>query len=165
MTASLMSRLSEGCLLHIRGNGARNALEALSLQAPDVFFQYSAAGESGFIATLGASEFLVYFDQAGEQASLLETSSEPQAYVFPRDDRILSLADTDWQQVLRYVCGFDFSKSQAGEFVLANMAGVSTWFRIPDQGAPLVFGCDPSFGHYLQHTMQEVLQDHAENIK
>lgn len=158
MTESLLP-MSGGSLMHVRSNNARASLDSLNLQVPDKPFHYSSIGELGFIATLGQSEFLLYADKANDTLVRLETDLGSQAYVFPRDDLIVRLGRVDWKQVLLYVCSFDFSKCNAGEFILANMAGVSTWFRIPDENAPLVFGCDPSFGHYLQHTMRDVIRE------
>lgn len=151
------SQIEQGHLFHIKGNNALSPLDALSLQVPEKLFHYSPLDNMGFVAKLGQSEFLLYRDNEESWDDWPDSVSDPQTYVFPRDDALFTLNGENWSEFMLQVCSFDFSKSTPGEFILANMAGVSTWFRVPSSDEPLVFGCDPSYGHYLYSTMQEIL--------
>lgn len=160
MSQLVLERIEGGTLTHVRGNGAPAAVDSLATKPPATLFQYNSAGQSDFVATLGQTEFLIYSRESDSAEAELQSSANDQTYLFPRDDHIFSLDGDDWQGLLLQVCSMDFSEVKPGEFIMASMAGVSTWFRIPsEEGEPLIFGCDPSYGHYLFHTMAEVVSD------
>ena len=54
----------------------------------------------------------------------------------------------------------DFAASGGDELILANMAGVSCWFKMPaTDDADLLVGSDPSYGDYMADTLNCTLAE------
>jgi hypothetical protein len=112
----------------------------------------------GFFATLGNSEFMLFEDDRQTLSNELLNRANKQTKIYRRDDQILSL-EGNWQEPLLQLCSLNFADVRAGEFIMANMAGVASWFRIPQEDKEaLICACDPSFSHYLYDMMTEVVQ-------
>lgn len=132
-------------LTHFRGTNLTQLLEQLGQSDMDIF-EYRVLADMGFVAKLGEDELLVH-----SQTALNMVSNEQ--YAFQRGDAILELSG-NWLGLMSEVCIFDFKQTRPGSFLMVLMAGVSVWMLIPQADAPLIIGCDPSYGHYLFSTLQ-----------
>ena len=157
--------LGKGGLYHIRGSGSRELMDSLPVVAGSDWFHYVPLQHPGFIATLGNTEFMLFEDDRQTLGDELLARADKQTKIYRRDDQILSL-DGNWQEPLLQLCSLNFADVRPGEFIMANMAGVASWFRIPqDDDEALICACDPSFSHYLFDMMAEVVDDCSNRVQ
>lgn len=159
MSAELvLGRQTDFDFLHVRGSGAVDDLGNLYGDLPDRWFRHRSIEDGGFLARLGNREFYIY-GPAGIRPD--KKTFGTNTFVFPRSDAVFSLDGNDYAAFLRELCAYDFAASEPDEFILANMAGVSCWFRMPPaQSTPLLMGCDPSYGDYMTETLTRTLSDY-----
>lgn len=130
----------------LRGKRLADFIQKMGLPLPELF-KYASFGEQRFIANLGAGEILI--NHPGFNVRLLDEEQ----YAFQRGDVVLSLSG-DWRALMSEVCIYDFRQARPGDFSMVLMAGVGAWMLIPEENAPLIIGCDPTYGHYLLETLQ-----------
>ncbi|MBF6057991.1 hypothetical protein [Thiomicrorhabdus heinhorstiae] len=137
-------------LLHLRGKKLNEILA--SFDAADLqVFQYKSLAENQFVAKLGEEELYVCADGS------VSVSTEHNQYAFRRGDAIFEVAG-NWKNLMAEVCIYDFRQSCPGDFLMVAMAGISAWLLIPEEGKPLILGCDPTFGHYLLETLTKQIE-------
>lgn len=134
-------------LMVLRGKNLSGLLQNLEGSVPSLF-HYQKLDNKGFIANLGAEEFLI--NHAGFNRDQLE----PQQYAFQRGDVVISISGK-WQELLSEVCIYDFRQARPGEFLMVLIAGVSVWMLIPEATEALIIGCDPTYGDYLFETLEK----------
>ena len=163
MSAELtLGRRTDVDFLHVRGSGAADSLDRRYGDLPDRWFRYRPIEGGGFLARLGNREFYIF----GPAGTLPDKKSfGANTFVFRRCDAVFSLDGNDHAAFLREICAYDFAAGEPDEFILANMAGVSCWFRMPlAQSTQILIGCDPSYGDYmaeiLTRTLSEYLTEH-----
>lgn len=132
-------------LMVVRGKQLSELITNMALSVPNLF-KYQKFNEQEFIANLGESELLI-----NTSAFNPEMLNEEQ-YAFQRGDAVFTLSG-DWRSLMTEVCVYDFRQANPGDFSMVLLAGVTVWMLIPDDGEALVFGCDPTYGHYLQETL------------
>jgi len=137
-------------LMHFRGEGLNDVLASFGASGLEVF-QYQSVAKDQFVAKLGEEELYVCVEQP------LEAVSENNQYAFQRGDAIFELSG-NWKALMSEVCIYDFRQSQPGDFLMVSIAGVSAWLLVPEADAPLILGCDPTFGHYFQETLSQQIQ-------
>ena len=157
------SRLKNFAFLHVRGSGAAADLERIYGDLPSRWFRYKLLPKGGFLARLGDREFYVF----GPAGSLTEKFSYGVGtYVFNRSDAVFSFDGEGYPEFLRELCAYDFETSEPDDFILANLAGVSCWFRVPPKHSTQVLvGCEPSYEHYMNETLTEVLREFLSALK
>ena len=142
---------------HVRGSGAAADLERSYGDLPSRWFRYKLQPKGGFLARLGDREFYIF----GPAGTLPKKGSYgAETYVFQRSDAVFSFDGDGYLAFLRELCAYDFATSEPDEFILANLAGVSCWFRVPPKhSTQILMGCDPSYGNYMNETLTEVLSE------
>ncbi len=130
----------------LRGKRLAELIKKLNLSVPSLF-EYQKYNGHGFIANLGAGEILI------NHSSFNESLLEEDQYAFQRGDAVFTLSG-DWRALMSEVCIYDFRQAKPGDFTMVLVAGVGVWMLIPEDDAPLILGCDPTYGHYLQETLQ-----------
>ena len=154
-TKLTLSRPAGFAFFHVRGPGAVEDLGCWYGDLPSRWFHYKSQGESGFLARLGGREFYI-FGPAGTLPD--KTNYGASTYIFSRSDVVFSLEGDGYDAFLRELSAYDFAVSEPDEFILANMAGVSCWFRMPPaHSAQVLLGCDPSYGDYMTDTLTRTL--------
>ena len=142
---------------HVRGSGAAADLERRYGDLPSRWFRYKLQPKGGFLARLGDREFYI-FGPAGTLPD--KTNYGASTYIFSRSDVVFSLEGEGYDAFLRELSAYDFAVSEPDEFILANMAGVSCWFRMPPaHSAQVLLGCDPSYGDYMTDTLTRTLSE------
>lgn len=151
------SRQTDFAFSHVRGNGAAADLERIYGDLPSRWFRYKLHPKGVFLARLGDREFYVF----GPAGTLPGTASYGlETYVFQRSDAVFSFDGDGYLAFLRELCAYDFATSEPDEFILANLAGVSCWIRVPPKrSTQVLMGCDPSYGNYMDETLTEVLRE------
>lgn len=123
------------------------------------------------VARLATSEFLVEALQgeAPQVARCMQGLRDPAArrpglYPVLREDQVLELSGSRAQDVLLETCNVNFAplaaaaRADAGALVMTLMIGVGVTIIPRKDAAGLVYTiwCDPSFGHYLQSTLETI---------
>lgn len=147
---------------HVRGQAAPAAVGSLSCGAPEMF-KINSFSEFGFSTSTGKSEFYLVDEKGGSVATELKAKADDaDTFMFPRQDALFVLSGEGWKQMMLRVTAFNFEAADDSDFVMANMAGVSTWFRVSSTDPnKVLFGCDPSYGHYLYETLCDVVKEVA----
>ena len=147
---------------HVRGQAAAAAIGSLSCGAPEMF-KINSFSEFGFSTSTGKSEFYLVDEKGGSVATELKAKADDaDTFMFPRQDALFVLSGEGWKQMMLRVTAFNFEAADDSDFVMANMAGVSTWFRVSSTDPnKVLFGCDPSYGHYLYETLCDVVKEVA----
>lgn len=152
-----LGRQTDFDFLHVRGSGAADSLDRRYGRLPDRWFRYRSIEEGGFLARLGNREFYI-FGPAGTLPGRQTFGAD--TYAFARSDAVFSLDGDGSAAFLRELCAYDFAASEPDEFILANLAGVSCWFRIPPaESTQVLMGCDPSYGDYMTDTLTRTLSE------
>ena len=142
--------------LHVKGPGAEATLAEAFGNVPAGWFRYTEIPD-GFLARLGVREFYI-FGRPGTSVSA--GLSVENVYCFPRNDAVFAIRGHRRIDFLRELCAFDFAASGGDELILANMAGVSCWFKMPaTDDADLLVGSDPSYGDYMADTLNCTLAE------
>ncbi len=145
---------------HVRGQAAPAAVGSLSCGAPEMF-KINSFGDFGFSTSPGPPEFYLIDEKDGSVATELKAKADDaDTFMFPRQDALFVLTGEGWKDMMLRVSAFNFKVAEDKDFVMTNMAGVSAWFRVSDTDSnKVLFGCDPSFGHYLYETLCEVVEE------
>jgi sarcosine oxidase subunit gamma len=145
-------------LQQIVGAGAEACLQRAGYPIPEVVLSAVSHG-AGFVARTGRDEFLI----AGDGSWQPPASSPP--WCFQRSDHLIELSGNGWAHALAAVCPHDLRAMGGDAWLMATVAGVDGWLRTgPDPEAGLLIGCDPSYGHYLETTLREVVSE-TESLK
>lgn len=147
---------------HVRGLAAPAAVGSLSCGSPEMF-KINSFGDFGFSTATGKTEFYVVDEKDGSVATELKAKAgDADTFMFPRQDALFVLSGEGWKDMMLRVSAFNFKAASDGDFVTANMAGVSVWFRVSDTDPnKVLFGCDPSYAHYLHETLCDVIKEVA----
>lgn len=132
-------------LMVLRGKSLAEYVQKVELPLPDLF-KYEKLDNQAFIANLGTSEILI--NHPAVKSEELGT----QQYAFQRGDAVFTLSG-DWRSLMTEVSIYDFRQAKPGDFLMILVAGVGVWMLIPDDNSLLTLGCDPTYGHYLQETL------------
>ena len=164
MTALHVTRLDNATLLQVRGSGSLAALAAENCEVPEEWFTYRRTAALNterldFVARLGTRECLLLAEADDRRADRIAAAGVADTYVFQRDDTLLRVEGDHWAEMMLQVCSYDLCSALPPQFVMTSAAGISIWMRIPAAGEPLLIGCDPSFGHYLVSTLEQITQD------
>ncbi|MBT3710875.1 MAG: hypothetical protein HOG19_15650 [Gammaproteobacteria bacterium] len=145
---------------HVRGSAAPAALGSLSCGAPQMF-KINGFSDLGFSTATGPTEFYLVDEKDGSVAGELKAKADDaDTFIFPRQDALFVLTGEGWKDMMLRVSAFNFKAAGDDDFVMANMAGVSVWFRVSATDPnKVLFGCDPSFGHYLYETLCDVVEE------
>jgi sarcosine oxidase gamma subunit len=123
------------------------------------------------VARLATSEFLVETLQgeAPQVTQCMQSLRDPAArrpglYPVLREDRVLELGGPRAQDVLLETCSVNFAplaaaaRADTGALLMTLMIGVGVTIIPRKDAAGLVYTiwCDPSFGHYLQSTLETI---------
>lgn len=150
---STVTEVTELGLHQLLGPGAATALAEAGLPCPEA--EQSAAGyEAGFIARLGNEHFLV----ADETGWAPPEAGPP--WPFPRADLVLRLTGA-WAETLRELCPHDPGRLPPEGWLMAAVARVNVWLYRPAGSDALLIGCDPSYGRYLQTTLEAAAEPRA----
>jgi sarcosine oxidase gamma subunit len=122
----------------------------------------TSPGEQDVVVRLGATEFLVEQAESTELRKLATELAAPIDGVYPvlREDRAFVLGGGAADEILAQMCNVNFSalRAEAREAVMTLMIGVAV--TVVPQGSAAQrryrIWCDPSYGHYLWSTLQEV---------
>jgi len=152
-----LGRPADFAFSHVRGSGAAADLGRWYGSLPSRWFRYKLQPNGGFLARLGDREFYIF----GPVGTLPDkTSYGAKTYLFARSDAVFSFDGDGYAAFLRELCAYDFGASEPDEFVLANMAGVSCWFRMPPtHSTQVLMGCDPSYEDYMTDTLTGTLSE------
>lgn len=147
---------------HVRGQAAPAAIASLSCGTPEMF-KINSFGDFGFTTATGATEFYLVDEKDGSVAAELKAKAgDADTFMFPRQDALFVLSGEGWKDMMLRVSAFNFKAADDGDYITANMAGVSVWFRVNSTDPnKVLFGCDPSYGHYLYETLCDVIKEVA----
>jgi sarcosine oxidase, subunit gamma len=106
----------------------------------------------GLIARLAETEFFIEGGPAAEVGRELENAPSG-VYPVLRQDMAITLTGKDANQVLLQTCSVDFAAAEG--LVLTSLAGVPV-LVIAEKNRFRIWA-DPSFGHYLWETLQEIV--------
>jgi sarcosine oxidase subunit gamma len=125
------------------------------------------------VARLATSEFLVEALQgvAPRMTGAVQTLQDPAArriglYPVLREDYVFELAGARANQALLETCNVNFAplaaaaQASAGPLIMTMMIGVGATIivRPAAQDRSYTIWCDPSFGHYLQSTFENIIK-------
>lgn len=111
---------------------------------------------NGLVVQTGDTEFFV----AG--ADEWQPPVSPPPWSFRRCDHVVELAGADWAGVLAALCPHDLQDLAPDTWLFVTVAGVDSWVFGPSRSSGAVLlGCDPSYGHYLQTTLEQVVAETA----
>jgi sarcosine oxidase subunit gamma len=154
-----------------KGPLAESWLQEQGFSVPPAPNSWSCDASGVLVARLATSEFLV---EALEGASMQVASAADALFnpatrshgVYPvlREDRVLELAGPCSNDVLLETCNVNFAPIAAaagatdGPVILTLMVGVGVIviLRRTARGLVHTIWCDPSYGEYLQSTLEEV---------
>jgi hypothetical protein len=124
-------------------------------------FKINSFSNLGFTTSTGRTEFYLVDEKGGSVAAELKAKAgEPDTFLFPRQDALFVLSGEGWKEMMLRVTAFNFEAANDNDFVMANMAGVSTWFRVSsDDPNQVLFGCDHTYGPYLYETLSDVIEE------
>lgn len=135
---------------HVVGNGAEACVRDAGYPVPEAALT-AHPHDNGFIARIARDEFLV----ADERPWQPPQSTPP--WCFRRSDHVIRLTGDEWPTVLAALCPHNLRNIGRDTWLMATVAGVDVWLYSPDGATGgVLIGCEPSFGHYLRSTLQEV---------
>ena len=149
-----------------KGPTAAEFLRANGVPVPDRHNQWSPH-LGGFVMRLGFSEFLLESTAENDWTTPLDERSRTATQVVPvlRQDTSLFLSGPRVHDLLAQACSFDFESLRASpnEVVMTQMIGVSiiTLRTSPSPEPAYRVWCDPSFGDYLIHTLEQITAEQA----
>lgn len=144
----------------VKGAGATAWLAAQSIPVPNSPNSWYPLPESGIIARLGMSEFLIESTIAPQ---LTLACKSPPAKVYPvlRQDLAIALIGKQVNELLLQTCSFNFQALSLTErpVILTSMIGVSVTIIPGDRnGIPFYrIWCDGTFGVYLWQTLLAIV--------
>jgi len=154
----------------VKGPHASAALAQLGLAVPEQPNSwaplYSGEGEQSLnvIGRLGSTEFFI--EEAGDAPGIsrlekLAAQGFAGAYAYLREDSALVLGGAAAGEVLAQVCNVDLPALDlaARPVVMTLMIGVGV-LVLPQPSPPGTIyriWCDPSFGTYLRHELEEII--------
>lgn len=144
----------------VKGAGAANWLESQGIPVPDRPNTWCSLPESGIVARLGITEFLIEDSLHSTVAPrLAEACQQPPAKVYPvlRQDAAIALCGAAINELLLQTCNINFRALPLVErsVILTSMIGVTVTI-IPSEriGQPFYrIWCDGTFGAYVWRTL------------
>lgn len=148
--------------LGVKGAGAAAWLSTQSIPIPDRPNSWYPLAETGIIARLGMSEFLIESTIA-PQLNLACNSLPAKVYPVLRQDLAIALIGKQVNELLLQTCSFNFQSLSIAEHpvILTSMVGVSVTV-IPGDRNELPFyriWCDGTFGEYLWQTLLAIVNE------
>ena len=143
----------------VKGAGAANWLESQGIPVPDRPNTWCSLPDSGIIARLGISEFLIEDLHSAVAHRLAEACQQPPAQVYPvlRQDAAIALCGAAVNELLLQTCSINFRSLSLAEdpVILTSMIGVSvTIIKSERSGQPVYrIWCDGTFGAYVWRTL------------
>ena len=144
----------------VKGAGAANWLESQGIPVPDRPNTWCSLPESGIVARLGISEFLIEDSLHSSVAPrLIEACQQPPAQVYSvlRQDLAIALCGAAINELLLQTCSINFRSLSLAEHpvILTSMIGVSvTIVKSERSGQPFYrIWCDGTFGAYMWRTL------------
>jgi sarcosine oxidase subunit gamma len=173
--SSLGSRCNTGIALRdgsdlpragFKGPAAADFLRTNGVPVPERHNQWSPH-LGGFVMRLGYSEFLLESPVENDWITPLDERSRAASQVVPvlRQDTSLLLSGPRVHDLLAQVCSFDFEslRTSPNEVIMTQMVGVSIIALCTSPSSALAYRvwCDPSFGDYLIHTLEQIITEQA----
>lgn len=147
----------------VKGAGAAAWLSSQSIPIPDRPNSWDALAETGIIARLGMSEFLIEDSATSPQLTKACTSLPAKVYPVLRQDLAIALIGSQVNELLLQTCSFNFQSLSIAErpVILTSMVGVNvTVIQCDRQGLPFYrIWCDGTFGEYLWQTLLEIARE------
>jgi len=147
----------------VKGAGAEAWLSSQSIPIPDRPNSWYPLAETGIIARLGMSEFLI--EDSCVVPRLIQACTSLPARVYPvlRQDLAIALIGSQVNELLLQTCSFNFQALSIAEHpvILTSMVGVNvTVIQCDHQGLPFYrIWCDGTFGEYLWQTLLEIARE------
>jgi sarcosine oxidase, subunit gamma len=146
--------------LGLKGAGAADWLNQQGIPVPDQPNSWLPL-ESGLIARLGLTEFLVE-DGIQSQLSLdlaqrIEQTNPPQLYPVLRQDLALALWGPAIYDLFAQTCNVNFRSLPSQTVVLTSMIGVSV--TVLANPAHYRIWCDGTYGEYFWRTLLEIIRE------
>jgi sarcosine oxidase subunit gamma len=150
----------------LKGAGAAELLRASGITVPERHNQW-VSHLGGLVLRLGYTEYLLESTAENEWTAPIDESARLASQVVPvlRQDTSLLLFGPRVHDLLAQVCSFDFESltDSPYEVVMTQMIGVSIIvLHAAAQPVPTYrIWCDPSFGDYLLHTLEQIAREQA----
>jgi sarcosine oxidase, subunit gamma len=157
--------------LGCKGPLAEAWLHELGLDVPQPANSWVYGANGVLVARLATSEFLVEALAGGDSkiadaAQRLHEPSARRAGLYPvlREDCVFELSGARANEVLLETCNVNFAplaaaaQDSAGTVVMTMMVGVGVAIIVRPAAQYRLYSiwCDPSFGHYLQSTIENI---------
>jgi sarcosine oxidase subunit gamma len=146
----------------VKGANAAEWLANQGMPIPDRPNTWHCLPESGMIARLGLTEFLIEDSVNSAIAPQLATACQSPAKVYPilRSDLALGLVGDRLNHLLRQTCSFNFQALSLGDrpVVLTSMIGVAVTVILGERNGQSFYRiwCDGTFGTYFWQTLIEI---------
>ena len=149
-------------LWHLRGPGARAAIEAAVADAPTAALTAWTLPEGGFVACLGRKEYFLLTPVA---RPLLTPVRADDLTVTARSDAVFHVSGEQAGLWLQQTSPVNLAARPEQDFLMSRLLKIGCWLTWAgvahgDQGGFLI-GCDPTFGDYLGKAINQSLQDFA----
>lgn len=152
-----MSLIYDAPRFGLKGGAAAAWLEAQGIAVPPQANSWLALGEDSRILRLGRGEFLIE-GAAAEALAAQWQDGQPGLYRVPRYDAGFLLEGDAVPALLAEICALDTRPQAIGGQVLLTLAAGISVTLICEGGRRYRIWCDGTYGHYLQHTLREILE-------
>lgn len=147
----------------VKGAGAEAWLSSQSIPIPDRPNSWYPLAETGIIARLGMSEFLIEDSATSPQLTKACTSLPAKVYPVLRQDLAIALIGSQVNELLLQTCSFNFQALSIAEHpvILTSMVGVNVIVIPKVESGQLLYRiwCDGTFGEYLWQTLLEIARE------
>jgi len=152
-----MSLIYDAPRFGLKGSAAAAWLEAQGIAVPPQANSWLALGEDGRILRLGRGEYLIEGALAESLAARWQ-DGQPGLYRVPRYDAGFLLEGDAVPALLAEICTLDTRPHAIGGQVLLTLAAGISVTLLCETGPRYRLWCDATYGHYLQHTLREILE-------
>ena len=150
----------------LKGPGAEAWLKSVGITTPSGINQWASLGESGLIARLASSEFLIENNAGQDDVDRVRVQlGRGVAGVTPvlRQDAEIAIAGPRVNELLLQTCSFNFASLDlaARPIVMTSMIGVSVLLLfLTQQGSAFYqIWCDGTYGIYLWQHLLEIAEE------
>lgn len=152
-----MSLIYDAPRFGLKGSAAAAWLEAQGIAVPPQANSWLALGDDGRILRLGRGEYLIEGAPAQTLAARWQ-DGQPGLYRVPRYDAGFVLEGDAVPALLAEICTLDTRPHIIGGQVLLTLAAGISVTLLCEAGHRYRLWCDATYGHYLQHTLREILE-------
>lgn len=152
-----MSLIYDAPRFGLKGSAATAWLEAQGIAVPPQANSWLALADDSRILRLGRGEYLVE-GAAAQKLHAAWQEGQPGLYRVPRYDAGFLLEGNAVPALLAEICGLDARPQVIGGQVLLTLAAGISVTLLCEAGQRYRLWCDATYGHYLQHTLREILE-------